>query len=91
VDHPTRRLDDADKDLSRACLGCGTPMISGRVVAPATTPQLEVRVALEPAFLRIPYATAKCEAFVCLECGYVELCAPNAPKLKELPLRELED
>jgi hypothetical protein len=68
-------------------------MISGRVVAPDTAapPQLEVRVDLKPAFLRIPYASAKCEAFVCLECGYVELCAPNAPKLKEMPLLNRED
>ena len=91
MDHLTRRLDESERDHRRACLRCGTPMISGRVVEPDTGPQLEVRVDLKPAFLRIPYANAKCEAFVCLECGYVELCAPNAPKLKELPLRELED
>jgi hypothetical protein len=68
-------------------------MISGKVGAPVTAmpPQLEVRVNLEPAFLRISYATTKCEAFVCIKCGYIELCAPNAPKLKEFPLRNLED
>ncbi len=81
-EQPTRRLQPPRRASGRPpCLRCGQPMIRSRVVAlsPTLMPasqDLEVQVRNGENLIGIAkYKRSSCAAWVCTECGYVELRA----------------
>ncbi len=91
-EQPTRRLQPVRRASGRPlCLRCEQPMIRSRVVAlsnqlMAASQDLEVQVRNGENLIGIAkYRRSSCAAWVCTDCGYLELRATMPANLAAQP------